>query len=297
MIQAISGDVEFIQAIGNSKFTGFIHSIFERTVNIKCSHTGDIFTLSCSKLDNGPNSLVIDVSDFRNFNLKVNDRFFVEKGVLFIEDRLAIKIEQTKQWKGLLPPFPEDNKILKMNLTIMRDHIDQYGKCGGMKSNVQSMGIFEAEMSKMLNERSRLLVCEIVNKRILYALEYAVGLIGLGPGLTPSGDDFLTGFFTIFNMLNSPCYSLKVFCGQVVNQAKTRTNDISYMTLKKASIGKVRESIIHLIQSAISGNKQELISSLNNVLSIGSSSGTDIALGIVAGFEAALKIRDNEQPN
>ncbi len=141
----------------------------------------------------------------------------------------------------------------------------------------------------MLEERTHLLLNELLNYRISSALSHAVSLIGLGPGLTPSGDDFLTGLFTIFNMKNSPFYPYRSFCTEVLKKAKTLTNDISYIALKKAANGKVRESIISLLKSLLVENDEDLTLSLNKVLNIGSSSGTDIALGIVFGLEANIR--------
>ena len=296
MIQARSGDVDFIQAIENSKFKGLIHSIFDKVVNIKCSETGDLYTLLCRSMDNGPNSIVIELNSFKDMDLQLNDKVFVGKRVLYIEDKIAIMIEHAKEWESSLPIYPVDDEILKVNLAIMKEHIEKHGKCGGIKKSLIPKSIFEAEMSKMLDERSKSLLSEIVNTRMSQALQYAVGLIGLGPGLTPSGDDFLVGLFTTFNMPNCPCHSFKGFCEQVVNSAKPLTNEISYITLRKASIGKVRESIVGLINSVISGSEKELIHSLNSVLNIGSSSGTDISLGIICGLEANIRIGSRTCP-
>jgi hypothetical protein len=292
MIQAKSGDVEFIQSIENSKFNGFIHSIFEKTINIKCSDTGDLYTLSCNRLDNGPNSIVIELNSFKNTNLVLNDHVFTDNSVLFIENKMSITIEHVEKWESTLPTYPADDETLKVNVAIMREHINKHGKCGGMKRDTQAKGVFEVEMSNMLEKRSQSLLCEIENNRMTDASKYAVELIGLGPGLTPSGDDFLVGLFTTFNIPNCPCQSFGDFCEKIVKTAKPLTNEISYMTLKKASIGNVRESIISLIYHALYGSEAELISSLNKVLTIGSSSGTDIAQGIVSGLEVNIKIKN-----
>jgi hypothetical protein len=61
------------------------------------------------------------------------------------------------------------------------------------------------------------------------------------------------------------------------------------MTLKKAANGKVRDSIISLLNSILVEDDQDLILSLNKLLNIGSSSGTDIAYGIVFGMEATIR--------
>lgn len=289
MKNARSGDVEFLQIFEDLQFKGFVHSVFNRTFNFQCLETGELFTIACSQLDNGPNTLIIDVDSFETMNIAVNDRVSVKNNALFIADKLAVSIKTAVKWESFLPDYPTDHEILRQNLAKMKNYIGIHGKCGGIKKNLLSKSPFEVETSKMLEKRTNLLFNALVVHRMENALKHAVSLIGLGPGLTPSGDDFLVGLFSVFNLKNSPFYTERSFCLEVVKQAKVLTNEISYMALKKAANGKVRESIILLINSFISGNEEDLILSLNKVLSIGSSSGTDIALGIVCGVEANMR--------
>ena len=65
VVNTISGDADFIKGINNSLFTGVVHSTFNRTFNIKCFENGDLYTIACSKLDNGPNTLIIDVDNMK----------------------------------------------------------------------------------------------------------------------------------------------------------------------------------------------------------------------------------------
>ncbi|MEH7275777.1 oxamate carbamoyltransferase subunit AllH family protein, partial [Neobacillus vireti] len=249
MIIAISGDSDFIKDINNSKFTGFVHSTFNRTFNIKCFENGNLYTIACRKLDNGPNTLIINVDNMKSKKIAVNDPVRVVKNFLFIGDKLTISIDKVNIWESILPTYPNNMEILKRNLVKMKEHINIHGVGGGIQKNVIPQNSFEAEVSNMLQKRTLLLYNELLNDRISSALPHAVSLLGLGPGLTPSGDDFLTGLFSIFNIKNSPFYPYRSFCEGVLKKAKTLTNDISYMTLKKAAIGKVRESIISLLNS------------------------------------------------
>jgi hypothetical protein len=285
-----SGDVRFIQQIEDSKFTGFIHSLFDRTINIQCLEDGELYTIANSEMDNGPNTLVIDITSFNGLNLTVSDYVYVENKILHVGEKLAVTVDHVKKWEGVLPNYPNNEELLKKNLEKMKLYLETHGKCGGMKPIENSGNIFEAELTKLLSERSQRLMDEFLNNRMSHALKCAVGLIGLGPGLTPSGDDFLVGFITAINLKNSPGYSYKVFGQHVVNLAKPLTNEISYMALKKASIGRVRESIICLVDSLIKPNEQDLIQALEQVLNIGSSSGTDIAYGLVCGMETNIKV-------
>ncbi|MEH7254055.1 DUF2877 domain-containing protein, partial [Neobacillus niacini] len=256
---------------------------------IKRYENGDLYTIAGSKLDNGPNTLILDIDNMKPMGIEVNERVRVENNLLYIGNKLTISINKADRWESVLPTYPSNIEILKRNLVKMKEHITLHGVGGGIKKNVIPQNPFEAEVSNMLGERTHLLYNELLNNRISSALPQAVSLIGLGPGLTPSGDDFLTGLFTIFNMENSPFYPYRSFCEEVLKKAKTLTNDISYMTLKKAAIGKVRESIISLLNSLFVEDEEDLILSLNKLLNIGSSSGTDIAIGIVFGMEANIR--------
>ncbi|PEJ57143.1 hypothetical protein CN692_14425 [Bacillus sp. AFS002410] len=287
MIFAKSGDVDFIQKIKNSNLSGFVHSIFHRTFNFQCLEDGELYTVACNEIDNAPNTLVIDVDCFDRMDLKIKDTIYVENQILHIANKLSIHIVNVEQWESKLPLLPNNIERLKDHLAFMKNYIDLHGKSGGIKKAPIFHTSFEKEMSKLLQERTGLLLNDLANNRMTSALQHAESLIGLGSGLTPSGDDFLVGILTILNTNSG--FTNKSFCEEVVKKAKSLTNEISYMAIKKASIGKVRESLIQLIHSLINGTEEDLILSLNKVLNIGSSSGTDIALGLVCGLEAKIK--------
>lgn len=283
-----SGDVEFLEKMVRPNFCGSVHSVFNRTFNIRIVDSDELYTVASRELDNGPNTLIIDVESFQGTDLQVNEPVFVKDGLLHIGNKLVISTENSKKWRSTLPEFPKDLTVVTRNLMIMKEYVDVHGKGGGVKPELVSNNLFSKEVSRVLNEQSRLLLEELSAGKMVNALQHAKALIGLGPGLTPSGDDFLVGLFAIMNVKGIPYDGCLSFCEKVVQLAKTLTNEISYMALKKSSIGKVRESIIQLISSSFYGSEAELNLSLNKVLSIGSSSGTDIALGLISGLEATI---------
>ncbi|WP_251026846.1 MULTISPECIES: DUF2877 domain-containing protein [unclassified Bacillus (in: firmicutes)] len=290
MGNALSGDLGFIERMNISSLTGFVHSTFRKTINIHCFENGELYTIASTQIDNGPNTLVINLASFEGLNIHVNDQVFVKNNTLFISNKLAISIGEIERWESILPEYPSDLQKVNRNLIMMKEYIDFHGKAGGMKKKLFAQSPYETEMSRLLEERTNLLINELSNNRLANAVCHAVSLVGLGPGLTPSGDDFLVGLFTIMNLRKSPFYLQQSFRDEVVMRANSLTNEISYMTLKKASIGKVRESIIHLVHSILNGKEDELYLPLNKVLNIGSSSGTDIATGLICGLEANLRV-------
>jgi hypothetical protein len=286
---ARSGDVDFIKRIESSSFNGFVHSIFNKTLNIQTLENGELYTIACQEIDNGPNTLVIQLDRFNDLDLAINEAVFVNDHVLNIANKLAISIGNADKWESVLSDYPKNTDILYKNLFKMKEYISINGVDGGMKGSSKTTSPFEAEMFRMLEESSDMLLNEMIKNRMSESISHSIKLVGLGPGLTPSGDDFLVGLFTILNVNKSPYYSYRALGEEVVQKAKKLTNDISFMALKKASQGQVRESISGLVHSVFYGSEQELIFSLKNVLKIGSSSGTDIALGIVCGLEANIK--------
>lgn len=282
---AKSGDGDFIQRIIHHKFHGFVHSTFNRTLNIQCLDSGDLYTIACKGIDNAPNTLIIDLDNFEEADIRVNDIVSSDHSVLSIANKMSITIDGIKKWTCILPEYPSVADVLEMNVSTMKQYMKIHGNNSRIERAFKSDNPFDDEMSKMLNERTQLLVLELHNQRMSTAITHATSLIGLGPGLTPAGDDFLVGLFTVMGIKNNRYFSHQSFCEEVVFHAKALTNDISYMALAKAAVGQVRESISDLMEALFRGSEEKLISSLRRVLAIGSTSGTDIALGIVAGLE------------
>lgn len=286
---AISGDEVFIKRLRERGFRGTLHSIFDRTVNIKCDFTRDLYTLAIRKTDNAPHTIVADIDSCAGRGLAIGDPVAWTEGQLLIGSKLAVSLEQTAVWRCALPAYPTADEPLKSNLAEAEKEIGIRGRGGGTVRSVDA-GSLEIETARLLNERTESLLRELSEVRMEKAFSYAIRLIGLGPGLTPSGDDFLTGLFAAMNLPKSPLYSRRYWCRDVEAAAASMTNEISCMAMKKAAIGQVRESIVALADSLIHGSRDRMFSSLSTVLDIGSSSGSDIALGLVKGLELNLKL-------
>ena len=90
------------------------------------------------------------------------------------------------------------------------------------KSKIQNLLIENLNAAKVCVEiqgdvHSQCLIHELGNGNIEKALECAVKLISLGPGLTPLGDDFLVGLFTIINLPIKPRSFATLFPPQIFN--------------------------------------------------------------------------------
>ncbi|WP_083397659.1 DUF2877 domain-containing protein [Paenibacillus sp. LC231] len=271
------------------KFNGTVHSIFDRTVNLKCRTNGELYTIATDSVDNAPNTLVTDIDSFSKRGLVIGDEVYAEGERLYVGKNAAVMLQQVHVWRSKLPSYPEDEDILRNHVAEAQLWIEAHGKAGGMKRSAETGNSFDQEMDRLLRERSAGLLEALSKGEVSLASHYAIQLIGLGPGLTPSGDDFLVGLYAVMNLTNGPLFKIRHMCERVVAASADRSNPISYMALKKAASGQVRESIGEFMHHMIHGSKTEVISRLSRVLGTGSTSGTDIALGLVNGLKLSIE--------
>lgn len=116
-------------------------------------------------------------------------------------------------------------------------------------------------------------------------LELAARICGRGPGLTPSGDDFLAGWLASGWLLYGPQPSFLANCQRITEIASQRTNILSQCWLAYAARGDVAYPIHALLASLLSANHEQLELAASNVLALGATSGYDLLQGILAGIE------------
>jgi hypothetical protein len=113
--------------------------------------------------------------------------------------------------------------------------------------------------------------------------EAVKSLIGLGPGLTPTGDDVLLGFLSIVNTCDDFIPAREAFINEILSNLKY-TSDISGYFLKMAAESHYHEYVQNVIYSMVFGLPESVSISVKKLLSIGATSGSDIATGMYIGF-------------
>lgn len=113
--------------------------------------------------------------------------------------------------------------------------------------------------------------------------------VGLGPGLTPSGDDFLLGLVAAARAFGPDCgdETGAEVAGEVADAAATVRQ--SHYMLKAASRGHFPEPVLEMVaelgQAALGGRRSGLSEATRNLLALGSTSGQDMLAGILFWLE------------
>ncbi|MEO3869161.1 DUF2877 domain-containing protein [Nonomuraea sp. B12E4] len=130
--------------------------------------------------------------------------------------------------------------------------------------------------------------------RLLGVVTAAEQLVGLGPGLTPSGDDVLAGLLVTLRHLGMAAgveravWVADWLAATVTYDARTRTTPLSATLLHCAARGEASPEVIAVLRAIVGG--QALEPALRRLHRLGHTSGADLAQGVAIGVSAVLSL-------
>lgn len=287
-MQARSGDGAFLARVNGAAFAGVVHSAFRRAVNIAGLADGELHTLVTDELDDGPNSLVVVADDFLAMGICQGDSVRAGGGSLAIAGKAMVNVAGAATWRTPVPETRCASGLLRRRLAQAEADIRRSGMPGGFIEGMADTEIARLT-TRMLHEGASGLALALGRGDTEAALAHAGRLLGLGPGLTPSGDDFLTGLLASRALCRRQGDAgSDAFAPGVIRLAKTATNPIAYAAIAKAARGEARERVARLIITLGSATAEPVSPALTQVLAIGSSSGTEIAFGVIRGLASLI---------
>jgi hypothetical protein len=117
------------------------------------------------------------------------------------------------------------------------------------------------------------------------AVDATVGLIGLGVGLTPSGDDYLVGLLAGLEASGNPARN--VLAAAIATQAPGRTTTIGVSMLVHATRGAFAERLHDVLVAIASGRQDALSTLVGRAVAYGATSGSDTLVGMLAALDLA----------
>lgn len=120
------------------------------------------------------------------------------------------------------------------------------------------------------------------------AADLASGLIGLGPGLTPSGDDALVGVEAALHALD---LGTAGFLALAMDHVEDRTTALASTLLRHAAAGEFAERLHILLGTLLGPDDQAIATAIARASAWGATSGTDCLLGALIGLDVAAGVR------
>ncbi|HYP39527.1 MAG TPA: DUF2877 domain-containing protein [Chloroflexia bacterium] len=126
------------------------------------------------------------------------------------------------------------------------------------------------------------------------AIEAITGLLGLGPGLTPSGDDMMAGLLaSLAWQARLGIVSDKLVCSLVEavrEVAPSHTNRISARLLHYAGEGVLYAPAMELGEALLVGDTPALHDAARRLCTIGNTTGVDVATGLLTGIRLGTSL-------
>jgi hypothetical protein len=280
-----------------------VFSCFPSSLNIM-DEEGNLFTLVAHERQLHPRSAVVVgnmLKDpiFSRVRTK-NERVWVNPIGIFFQDGQWVSLLKAKQMppKRESPPF--EISIDWQTLIGRTDLFEllQKGQNSELTvSNLLGRTGAKTKIGSLYFHYTALLFDGFSQRDGTLALQASLGLLGLGPGATPSGDDFLCGFLLALTLLlNSNQKPLSGFDSSFFIQykenlkqllySKNPTTAISQQLLTLGCDGLFSQSLVLLANSFVypQKNENQFIASLHLLAKMGHSSGYDTATGLLLGL-------------
>lgn len=278
---------------------GNIHSVFRQAMNITLDDT--ILALLSERLPRMPNSVRLPpvVAEELSQNLQPGMEVWVGDGRLVIPaHNFSLQLPQTLAWE----PRPEVTKfhwcrgMIAQHVRLLARYLDAQPQQDGLAplSGPLLLGrtTRETPLSQMALPMLQMLARASWRQDSSGIEEATYGLAGLGPGLTPSGDDALGGFAAVMALL-SPQLSADAaprdhIAAIIAAGAGPRTTGLSAMLLAHAARGEIAEHLGELLLALTlpSDASEAILHIAGRILATGATSGCDSLLGILLGLRA-----------
>jgi hypothetical protein len=267
-----------------------IHSVHRSVVNV--SVDGGLLAIASPTTGGLPNGILVDLgADFRTLGLRPGMAVvFAETGLEVPRIDLHIDLAQATRWSPRLRrpdggieraadrwrgrsnaawAIGRDRAATGGLGTVLRDEPD----------DAHDLGVARRARAILVELRVALLAGDRVA-----AVRAARGLIGLGPGLTPSGDDLLAGIEVALHALGAPAAG---FIGGALEDVDDRTTAVAATLLRHAASGEFAERFHATLAAFLAEDDAALPAAIDRAVAWGATSGTDSLLGMLVGLDIA----------
>jgi len=258
--------------------------VFERSLYLR--HQDEFICIGEPAIGNGPLTLIGDVGVSR-FALQPGDAVSVCERDITIGDSVRFTLDRSELWRA--PPWPAcapPARLTEACAVLARRAASEAPE--GFARHVLDARMCDAHETPLMRAaRTRVAMFTSWLSGTHDAAQVPVqGLIGLGPGLTPSGDDFLVGALAALDAIGAG-EAHGALAAAVAAAAPGATSALSACLLHAAAARHIGEALHRAVASLLTGDADAAVAA---VAHIGHSSGWDM----LAGIATVLRVASSE---
>jgi hypothetical protein len=288
---ALSADAELLAA-PSGVLDGMVHSVFGSVVNI-AGADGSLWCLAAHHVAPGPRAVVVDSASFADAAIEPGLPVRVDGEHVRVGAVLTVSLCDARAWRTRSVSGP----VIGSRVAQLAAALAEIGVRGGARPGDDP---FSRAVSDRIRDGLRAIEAGVCDGDADAITAAAAGLVGLGTGLTPAGDDVLTGLAYASARLGGP---LAIVPGAVDRAAAAgATHAISLTAMHEACRGRAVAPLGDLLaalcadESAAAAAGASIPELTAALVGIGHTSGTDQASGLLAAVRMTEEMRGKRCP-
>lgn len=282
--------------------SGRITAVYDRAFYIDAGD-GRFLCIGTPEIGNGPITAIatgLDEGDWRAVGISVGQAVKFEASGITIADVLRLDVASALRWQPRPWPTPIVPATLARSIADLHEHLSHRAAPPNnspvrQAKRAADRGVPRDSLSRAVERRATLAISTLADW-----LEYHVNgsaelddagrdavasLIGLGQGLTPSGDDLISGLLMALHATGCT-ESATTLAAFVRATSMDATNPLSRWLLEAAIAGHPSEAMRQMLEALLTGDKAALPAAYARLQSIGHTSGIDMLAGSLLGLSA-----------
>ncbi|MEM8744637.1 MAG: DUF2877 domain-containing protein [Pseudomonadota bacterium] len=274
---------------------GRIAAVMRSTFYVETDN--DVFCIGHEAVHLSPLNLVTtapSTTDWQASGLRAGDRALLSNDMIRLGNRLSIDTSDTKAWSPEPVPDGWSKREMSRGLSILRREAPNRLPDGGLGRFICQHDLpgdddpLCVRAAAPIQEASDWLVDTFDSTDQSKRPSWVADLVGLGPGLTPSGDDFLAGMMIALHAVGQRRMSGHIWV-QAWHCGDAASNPISRAHLNAASAGEGNETLHRALVAVMAGQPDAIRRSLTDIAGVGHTSGWDAMAGVALVFDAWLR--------
>ena len=245
---------------------GEVLAVYDRAVSTRTGH-GDLVTLAVLDAGNGPNRILVPGSGGDWYSVSSGDAVRLHQGRLHVGSKLMVLLDGAEPWCGKIPVVERPQAAVLADVDWLQRRLVPLAPPVGHE--------------KSLGLRIQLLDTALSHDGLEAITAAVLPLIGFGPGLTPSGDDYLVGLLCGLGTIGRKRASLV----GAIRANLDRTTFISGCYLSFACDMRFSQALLDLANTVALGDRSKIDITKKTCLKFGHTSGQYMINGLIRGFQ------------
>jgi hypothetical protein len=279
--------------VPDGEFSLRVHSVFRGALNLRLDGQELLVTLLSADGPDSPQGIRLGATDFRGWGVAAGAPGLLGRDALTLHAGAggAVGVDLSRARRLRPVPLAPAGELGPAFLACARElEREQEGRGCDLRIGPLLGGPGDGELEgfgRRLHAAARELGLAAARLDAEGARRAVGGLVGLGAGSTPAGDDFLSGFLAALRSAAGAVPARRAFVeslGEAVAARLPATTDLGATALRCALRALAPAPLLELAAALAAGRTAEALAALRRACAQGHSSGADLCTGFLYGL-------------